>query len=160
MKITRSATSPANWISWVTIEHGAALVGQLAHDLQHLADQLGVERRGRLVEQDQLGLHRQHAGDRHALLLAAGQALGIFVDLVGEADLVEHRPRPLLGLRLGQAQHSARRHAHVVERGQVRKQVEALEDEADLGALPGQLAIAQMDDPPLTCCSPISVPST
>ena len=71
-------------------QHGAALVGQLPHHAQHLADQLDVERRGRLVEQDQLGLHRQHAGDGHALLLAAGQPLRIVVELMAEPDLGEH----------------------------------------------------------------------
>jgi hypothetical protein len=40
---------------------------------------LGVERRQRLVEQQQLGLGRQRAGQRHALLLAAGQLVGIAV---------------------------------------------------------------------------------
>src|SRR5207342_860060 len=34
-------------------------------------DHLGVERRGGLVEQHDLGLHRQRAGDRRTLLLAA-----------------------------------------------------------------------------------------
>jgi hypothetical protein len=38
-----------------------------------VADQLGIERRGRLVEEHQLGLHRQGAGDRHPLLLASGE---------------------------------------------------------------------------------------
>jgi hypothetical protein len=33
----------------------------------------GIERRGRLVEQHDLGAHAQRAGDRHALLLAAGK---------------------------------------------------------------------------------------
>ena len=54
-------------------EHRHARPGQLAHDLEHLVDHLGVERRGRLVEQHDLRLHGQRAGDRHALLLTAGQ---------------------------------------------------------------------------------------
>ena len=31
-------------------DHGHAVVGKLAHDAQHVADQLGIERRRRLVE--------------------------------------------------------------------------------------------------------------
>jgi hypothetical protein len=126
-------------------QHRAALPGELAHDFEDLADQLRVERRGRLVEQHQLRLHGEHAGDRDPLLLAAREALGILGRLVGEAHLLEHRHRPLLGLGPGHAEHPARRHCHVVERGQVREQVEALEDEADLGTLAGEFAVAQMD---------------
>ena len=50
-----------------------AVVGQRLDDAQHLADQLGVERRGDLVAQQHGRLHRQRARDRHALLLAAGE---------------------------------------------------------------------------------------
>jgi hypothetical protein len=60
-----------------------------AHDVEHVADELGVERRGRLVEQHQLGLHRERARDRDPLLLAAGELRGVGVELVGEPDAVE-----------------------------------------------------------------------
>ena len=40
---------------------------------------LGVERRERLVEQQHLRLRRERAGQRHALLLAAGELVGIAV---------------------------------------------------------------------------------
>ena len=57
---------------------------------------------GRLVEQHELGLHGKRSGDRHALLLAAGELARIGVGTVGEADLFEQsvgslgRDRPLL----------------------------------------------------------------
>ena len=54
-----------------------------AHDVEDVADQLRVERRGRLVEEHQLRLHRQRAGDGHALLLAAGELRGVVAGLVG-----------------------------------------------------------------------------
>jgi hypothetical protein len=41
-----------------------------------LPTSLGVERAGRLVEQQHLGLQRDGAGDAHALLLAARQLPG------------------------------------------------------------------------------------
>ena len=72
-------------------QHGAALLGERADHAQHLADQLGIERRGRLVEQQQLGIHGQRAGDGDALLLAAREVRRIGLGLVGEAD-----PRQLL----------------------------------------------------------------
>ena len=43
-------------------DHGPALGGERLHHPQHLADQLGVERRGRLVEQDRVGLHARARG--------------------------------------------------------------------------------------------------
>ena len=52
-------------------EHGHAVFGEADHGVEHLLDHLRIERRGRLVEQHDLGLHAQRPGDRHALLLAA-----------------------------------------------------------------------------------------
>jgi hypothetical protein len=92
-----------------------------------------------------LGLHRERAGDRHALLLAAGEPLGIFVQLVAEADLLQHRAAARGGLGTCHPQHLARRDGDVLERRQMREQVEALEDEADLLPLLGELAVAEMD---------------
>jgi hypothetical protein len=63
-------------------EHGHVLVGQLAHAAQHLAGELGVERRGRLVEEHDVGFHGQRTGDGDALLLPARKARGIAVALV------------------------------------------------------------------------------
>ena len=53
-------------------EHRHAFGGELAHDCQHLAPELRVERGGRLVEQQHLRLHGQRPRDGHALLLTAG----------------------------------------------------------------------------------------
>ena len=50
--------------------------GEVPHHVQHLADELGVERGGRLVEQHELRVHRQRPGDGDALLLAAGELRG------------------------------------------------------------------------------------
>ena len=50
---------------------------------------LGVERRERLVEQEQPRRRRERAGERDPLLLAAGQLGGILVALVGKADQLE-----------------------------------------------------------------------
>src|SRR5262245_56184077 len=49
-------------------QHCPAFLGQLADDAQYLADQFGVKRRGRLVEQHDLRLHGQGAGDGRPLL--------------------------------------------------------------------------------------------
>ena len=75
-------------------DHRHALLGELAHDAQHLADELGVEGRGRLVEEHQLGVHRQRPGDGDALLLAAGELRRVGVRLVAEPDLLEQLRAP------------------------------------------------------------------
>ena len=54
-------------------QHGSAFLGEVADDLQHLADELGIECRGGLVEQHDVGLHRERTGDRRPLLLPAGE---------------------------------------------------------------------------------------
>ena len=54
-----SATSRAKPISWVAMQHRHALGLELADGLEHLADELGVERAGHLVEQ-----HRPRAARR------------------------------------------------------------------------------------------------
>jgi hypothetical protein len=69
--------------------HGHALAGEIDHDVEHLADHFGIERRGRLVEQHRDRVHRQRARDRDALLLAAGQFGRVFVALHRQPDALE-----------------------------------------------------------------------
>ena len=47
--------------------HRQTLFGEVAHDFEHFADHLGVECARRLVEQQNLGLHRKRAGYCDAL---------------------------------------------------------------------------------------------
>src|SRR3546814_6449965 len=53
------------------------------------SDLPGVERRRRLVDQQQVGSRGGRAGDADALSLAAGQRVGALVDMVGQPDPVE-----------------------------------------------------------------------
>ena len=52
-------------------EHCPTILGESAHNAKNLADEFGIERRGRLIEQKNLWMHRKGACDRRALLLAA-----------------------------------------------------------------------------------------
>ena len=88
MKMTRLATVRAKPISWVT-QIMVMPSGQLDHDVQHLLDHLGIEGGGRLVEQHELRVHAERAGDGDALLLAAGELARIFVRLLGDPDALE-----------------------------------------------------------------------
>ena len=76
MKSTRSAALRAKPISWVTT---IIVMPSFARPTMTSSTSLiisGSSARGRLVEQHQLGVHRERAGDRDALLLAAGELGG------------------------------------------------------------------------------------
>jgi hypothetical protein len=78
-------------------QHRHALLLELADRGQHLADQLGVERAGDLVEQQRPRPRRERAGDRDPLLLAAGEAVRMLVLAPGEPEPCEQlarAPRP------------------------------------------------------------------
>jgi hypothetical protein len=70
----------------------AELALQIAHQVQDLRLHRDVERRGRLVADEELGLERERARDRDALALPARELVRI-ARAVGrrEPDLVEQR---------------------------------------------------------------------
>ena len=84
-------------------DHRHALARELAHHVEHLLDQLRVERAGDLVEQHHVRVHRQRPRDRHPLLLAPRQPIGILVHLVREPDALEQLPAALVRLFRGTA---------------------------------------------------------
>ena len=116
-------------------DHRQALFGQLAHDGQHFTDHLRVKGGRRLVEKQHLGLHRQGAGNRNALLLAAGKLARLGVDVGGHADLLQILECGLFGGLFVLVQHVAQARGAVVQHGHVIKKVEALEHHAHLGAV-------------------------
>jgi hypothetical protein len=59
--------------------------------LEHLLRTARVERAGRLVGQDDLGVVGEGARHRHALALAAGELIGPLVDMVAEPEALEDR---------------------------------------------------------------------
>ncbi len=89
MNTTLSAASRAKCISWVTTIIVVPLVREILHDDQDLADELRIQGRCGLVEQEHLRVHAQRSRDRNALLLAARQTGGVLVPPRQEADLVE-----------------------------------------------------------------------
>src|SRR5215216_675654 len=114
-------------------EHGhLGFAREVAHDVEHLPDHLRVERRRRLVEQHELEVHRERAGDRHALLLTAREVGRVLIGLLGDPDALEQRARTLARLPRGLALGLDRPERHVVDHGAVREQVELLEDHPDL----------------------------
>ena len=77
----------------------AARRRERAQQPDHAVDLHVIERRGRLVRDDQRWIERERAGDRHALLLAARELARPVVHAILEADhhqeLFGTRPRGL-----------------------------------------------------------------
>ena len=133
-------------------EHGHLVLGKVAHDAEHFARQFRVERRGRLVKEQNIRIHHQRAGDGDALLLSAGETAGHLVGAVGHADLGQqvHRLFPQLGAAAVLDQ--AGRDFKVLHDGQMRVKIEVLEHHAhaqrdglflldgDVSAVPAQRA--------------------
>ena len=109
----------------------AELAQQAAQlDLHGLA-QLAVERGEGLVEQQQLGPHRERARHRDPLLLAAGKRAHRAVGEVGEMDELEealHRRRDLVAPAPARLQAEG----DVLGDGEMRKQRVVLEHHADV----------------------------
>src|SRR3546814_3567629 len=97
-----------------------------------LADQLRVKRAGRVVEQDDLGLQHDGAGDTDALLLAAGKLRRMSLGLVGQADPLQGRHCYGLGFGQRPSLHLAQGQRDVAQHGEVRIEVELLEHHTDL----------------------------
>jgi hypothetical protein len=127
-------------------DHGHAVPGQHAHGVQNLADELGVEGRGRLIEQDELRLHGQRAGDGHALLLSAGQPGRVGLQLVRETHLAQEVGPDRLGLLGGQFAHHERPERDVLQCGHMWEKVEALKHHADVGALAVEHAVGKWSE--------------
>ena len=104
---------------------------QLAQFHLHGLTQFGVERRERLVEQEQLWRQRERTGDRHALALAAGELCHRPVGKAGQMDQRQQLVDALLLLFLRGAA-NAQRIGDVVADGQMRKQRQRLEHHAEI----------------------------
>jgi hypothetical protein len=80
------------------------LLAQAAHELEDLRLDRDVERGGRLVGDQQVGVGRERHGDHHALAHAAGQLVRILLGApsgVGDADEAEHLDGAVPRLALG-----------------------------------------------------------
>ena len=93
-----------------------------------------IEIAGRFVGQQQGRPVDQRPGDGDPLLLAARHLRRLVVHAIGQADPFEERLGQFTRPATGRPGHGVvQRHEHVVKRRRPRQQVEALEDEAQLG---------------------------
>ena len=132
-------------------DHGRLAVGKVAQDAQHLAGQLRVEGRGRLIEAEDVRAQGQRTGNGHALLLAAGQLVRIVSGPLRQTHLGQKLLCLLLqlgvdGLFAGLVvralfgQQLTRQH-DVLQRGVLREKVEVLEHQTKVEPLLAHFAL-------------------
>ena len=129
-------------------DRDAVLLVETLEDLHHLDAGPRVEVAGRLVGQHDRRVVDQRAGDRHALLLAAGQLVRVVMRAGLHPDRLQRRHGPLVARRCPPALAVVeQRQLDVLERRRPREQVEPLEHEPDL-VVPhgGQLVPRQLGD--------------
>lgn len=130
-------------------EHGGDAEGQLepADLLAQVRPHLGVQRGERLVEQEHARAQCQGAGERDALLLAAGHLVRVAVAVVGEPHQVQEFGGPLAALGRADLAH-AQAEGDVVARAQVREEAVRLEDHPGVAAVgrdPGDVLSVDQD---------------
>jgi hypothetical protein len=116
-------------------DHRRAVGGELAHDGEDFAGELGVERARGFVEEQHGRLDGEGAGDGGALLLAAGELGRVGVGFVGEADAVEQGKRTVAGGVGREPADEAGGEREIFPDAQVGEEVELLKDHADAGAV-------------------------
>ncbi|MNT13424.1 hypothetical protein D3C72_1483940 [compost metagenome] len=128
---------------------------QAAQPAAQLLAHLGVERAEGFVEQQHLGLHRQRAGQRDALALAAGQLRRVAVGQPVELHQLQQRTHLVADLRFARAlgaRLDAQAEGHVLEHAHMLEQRVVLEHKAHLalahmlvrGIAPGQHDLARI----------------
>jgi len=100
---SHAVRQPSGLAQEVGAEHHRAplLGGQPGDEADHLAGGGGVQARGGLVQEEDLGVVQQGAGQGHPLALAGGEAVDPDVGQFGHGELLEDLGRPVLGLVAG-----------------------------------------------------------
>ena len=120
------------------------LAVELFQQVEDLAAGGAVEVAGRLVGDQEVGVGDDGPGDRHALLLAAGELARVMMLAAGQADDSQRRHDVLAPLAPRQVREQERQ-LDVLERRQDRDQVIGLEDEADVVGPPaGDLRLGEV----------------
>src|SRR5258708_18378307 len=126
------------------------LAGRTVEHVEHGVGVLGVEVAGGLVGEPDGGAGDEGAGDGYARGVASRQLVGAMVETAVDAqhpgEVIEQRLVDLLLLR-GSQVGDVVRDLDVAHGGEGGQKVEALEDEADLGAAhPGAFAIGEFGE--------------
>ena len=106
--------------------HRHILRGQILDDAQHLSRQLWIERRGRLIKEQDFRVERQGAGNTHALLLTARKLAGHLVLVTRKSHLCNKLVCAGLRLLARALKHADRCIGDVFHHGIVREQIVVL----------------------------------
>ena len=115
-------------------ERALDLVAQLDELGTHLVTQLGVQVGQRLVHQEDLGVTHDGAADSDTLALAAGERLGLTVEVLGNAQNLGSRANLAVDLVLGDLLELERKR-HVLVHRHIGVQSIALEHHGDVAVL-------------------------
>ena len=87
-------------------QHGAALAGEIPHEVAQPGDALRVEPVGRLVEDEDVGIADQGRGQFQALAHAHGEAADLALGVTGQPDEPEDLVGALLVVATGAGRHA------------------------------------------------------
>ncbi len=110
------------------------LLDQVADLVLDLGDRLGVDAGERLVEHDHLGLGDQRPRDLDAPALAAGDAVGLGLADLGQAELVQQLILPVFSLLPGHLRSGFEDRHQVVFDGQLAEDARILSEVSHAGA--------------------------
>ena len=122
-------------------QHGHALPGEVAHDVEDLGDELGIERRGDLVEQQ----HLRAPWPAPATMATrccwppdrrSGYSIALASRPMRFSSTMARAPRPRCRFRPSTLIGAKR---HVLDHAHVREEVEALEHDADVAPQPVEI---------------------
>ena len=113
-------------------EHGLAFFGKVEHNVEYFTDHFRIEGSGYFVEKQDFGMHAQGADDGHTLFLTTGKLSGIAVGFVTESDTFEKLHGFLFYFFFFTFLYLDRCQCDIVDHGQVREQLVALEYHTDL----------------------------
>ena len=94
----------------------------LPQQIEDLLRSCRIEFAGRLVGQQQIGMIRQRHGNRHALLLPAGQLLQTMIAVLPQSHGLQQFTRPVAFAREAHACHGHRQ-LHIFLRGEIGHQI-------------------------------------
>ena len=114
--------------------HRPAFCRQCFHGVEHVLHQFGIQCRSRFIKEQQFGTNGKRARYADALLLAAGQLIGIEIGFIRQPYFAEQFVRFLAHIFYGALLHHARPFHDVFQRGFMREEIVLLEDHARFAA--------------------------
>ena len=112
--------------------HRHTAPSQFLHQFQYLAHHLGVQGRGRFIEEQHVGVHGQRPHNGNTLFLAAGEHVGIGVGLIGQTDTLQQLHGFGVGFLLLHQPQANGSQCNILLHRQMGEKVEVLEHHAHL----------------------------